>query len=77
MCCAIIRFNRKAKYIAVLCPIGHLIESHKLDEAFAGSAIAAELARRRDGDRFDRLAARCGGTGHEPSLIGRNRGPVL
>ncbi len=62
---AIIRYGKT--HISILCPIGHLIEAHKLDNSFGGSAFEAELAHRRPGDRFDRLAAKCKGAGHERS----------
>jgi hypothetical protein len=60
---AIIRMNEK--HVSVLCPLGHLLESHKLDRSFGGSSLEAELAFRHEGDRFDRLAAACRGAGHE------------
>jgi hypothetical protein len=67
---AIIRDNTQYGYIVVLCPIGHLIEAHKIDRSYAGSMFEAELAWHSTGpnappDRFDRLAAKCQGAGHE------------
>ena len=59
---AIIRHTKT--HILVLCPLGHLIESHKHDRNFGGSSMEAELTFRHEGDRFDRLAARCNGYGH-------------
>jgi hypothetical protein len=64
---AIIRhndFGRKGKFVVVLCSMGHLIESHKLDRSYAGSMLECELANRHEGDRFERLASRCDGAGH-------------
>lgn len=61
---AVIRHNAKHGYIIVLCPLGHLIEAHKLDRSFGGSMFECELGSRHDGDRFDRLAAKCQGAGH-------------
>jgi len=74
---AIIRHNKKYGYISVLCPIGHLLEAHKLDRNFGGSMFEAELAFRCEGDRFDRLANCCNGAGHESQMIGHNQGPAL
>ena len=59
---AIIRFTKT--HVFVLCPLGHLVESTRLDTSFGGSMIEAELAGRHSGDRFDRLAAKCRGHGH-------------
>lgn len=64
---AIIRhndFGRKGRYIVVLCPLGHIVETHKLDRNYAGSMLECELSNRHEGDRFDRLAAKCDGHGH-------------
>ena len=61
---AVIRYNRD--YVSVLCPIGHVLETRKLDATLAGSAFAAELTSYHHGreTRFDRLAASCDGAGH-------------
>jgi hypothetical protein len=59
---AIIRHTKT--HIVILCPLGHLVESTRLDTNFAGSMIEAELGSRHSGDRFDRLAAMCKGHGH-------------
>jgi len=64
---AIIRHT--GTHIVILCELGHLIESHKLDTTFGGSMFEAELSFRHAGDRFDRLALRCNGNGH--GIIGR------
>jgi hypothetical protein len=64
---AIIRhndFGRKGRYIVVLGPLGHVVESHKLDRNYGGSMLECELGWRHEGDRFDRLAAQCDGHGH-------------
>lgn len=80
---AIVRHNERDGYIVILCPMNHLIEAHKLDRfSFAGSMFEAELANRHPGDRFDRLAAKCDGAGHEcvhdhGPLFGHNGGPPL
>lgn len=60
---AIIRQSSDGKAMLVLCHIGHLIESHDLKE-FAGSMFESELGTGHAGDRFDRRAAKCSGTGH-------------
>ena len=68
---AVIRHNEKYGYIVVLCPLGHLIEAHRPDRSYAGSMFEAELGARNfrkpdsPPDRFDRLAAKCQGAGHE------------
>ena len=59
---AIIRFTNG--YITVLCNIGHLLESHKLDENFGGSVIEADLAFGEMQLRGNRLAEKCQGYGH-------------
>jgi len=59
---AIIRYTKT--HILVLCPLGHLLEAHKIDRDFGGSWIEAELGFRHEGDRLDRLAAKCKGYGH-------------
>jgi hypothetical protein len=56
---AIVRLE-KNRY-CVLCSLGHVIEGGAL---IAGSMLSAELASRRAGDRFDRMAERCKGKGH-------------
>lgn len=65
---AIIRYNHKRKTITVLCPIGHLITVIHTGSksSFAGSSDEAELGAHAHGlpNRFDRLAAKCYGTGH-------------
>lgn len=60
---AVIRYTKT--HVLVLCPLGHLLESHKLDSSFAGSMLEAELSSRHEGDRFDRMAELCTGHGHE------------
>lgn len=75
---AVIRVSKDGKYAVVLCPVGHLIEAHKLDSGFGGSMFAAEWGARpyrSVPDRFDRLAAKCDGAGH--NHIGHNGGPAL
>lgn len=63
----ILRFN--GDYVIVLCPIGHLIEAHKLDAHFGGSSLEADIATFQSGQttRWHRLAAKCDGAGHERS----------
>lgn len=63
---AVIRFTKT--HVLVLCPLGHLVESYKLDTNFGGSWIEAELGGRHPGDRFDRLAAKCQGHGHAEAI---------
>lgn len=58
----IIRY-RKTR-ISVLCEKGHLIDSFPLKD-WAGSMFAADCAFHSEGDRFERLAERCNGFGHE------------
>jgi hypothetical protein len=60
----IVRINKT--HVVVLCPIGHLIEAHKLDSNFGGSALEAELGAYQTGHetRWHRLAAKCDGHGH-------------
>lgn len=65
---ATIRVSPDGKYAVVLCHIGHFLESHKLGREFAGSRFEADWGARtyrKEPDRFDRMAARCQGAGHE------------
>ena len=55
-------------HVLILCDLGHLIESHKVDRNFGGSAFEAELSFRHEGDRFDRLARKCQGFGHKKDV---------
>jgi len=64
---AIVRYGKK--HVLILCPQGHLIESHKLDRTYGGSPLESELSSRHYGDRFDRLAWSCKGAGHEPKKV--------
>ena len=63
---AILRLSKCRKYLLVLCSLGHLVESNRLDTNFGGSMLESEWAARKPGDRFDRLAAKCQGYGHKP-----------
>jgi hypothetical protein len=60
----LVRYGRS--HISILCPMGHLIESYKLDRNFAGSHFEAELGTLQAGleTRWHRLAADCHGHGH-------------
>ena len=60
---AIIRFTKG--YVVVLCELGHILESHKIDKFFSGSMLKADISFRHDGDRFDIASDRCQGAGHE------------
>lgn len=60
---AILRINKDGSLV-VMCPLGHLVESWSKKEMYGGSMISAELSFKHDGDRFDRLAAKCKGYGH-------------
>ena len=51
-------------HVSVLCPLGHLIDHHPLDENWGGSNFEAEVAFHHEGDRFERLAEACQGYGH-------------
>ncbi len=62
---ATVRFSKDKKYLYILCDMGHLIESHKLDNNFGGSWIESELGSRHPGDRWDRLSNSCKGAGHD------------
>jgi hypothetical protein len=59
---AIIRVSDK--YITVLCNLGHILESHKLDENFGGSMLEADWSFGELQERGNRLAAKCQGFGH-------------
>jgi hypothetical protein len=61
---AIIRVHKNGD-VSVLCPLGHLIEYHLHSLTDGGSMFTSELAFREYGDRFDRLAWKCQGSGHE------------
>jgi hypothetical protein len=49
------------KFIGVLCHHRHVLEFHRLDRTFAGSAFQAEISAWQAGypNRFDRLSAKC------------------
>ena len=66
---AIVTINKRYGYVVVKCPLGHLIEARKLDKTFGGSHLEADLASRHPGDRWDRMAAQCRGSGHEQPAV--------
>ena len=58
---------RVVKYkdgVAVVCELGHLID-YCSNKDFAGSMFEAKISFRSENDRFERLAAKCKGAGHE------------
>ena len=52
-------------HVVAQCPIGHLLTARQLDRTFGGSRLEAELTAHAAGQPniFDRMAARCDGTG--------------
>ena len=59
---AIVQYSKDHKRISVLCPSGHLVESHKLDRNFGGSRMEADISdydRGKADCRFNRVAAHC------------------
>ena len=59
-------FGSEGQRVVILCSLGHVISSAKIDATFIRSQFAADLGKASSGQdvHWHRLAAKCCGAGH-------------